>query len=160
MVEAQLIDYENSNHDFKVISINELSQAAKILSENIVSNINDLCFTCMTTDKIRKIVQIMPVMHTTNKTKSQFINMHEFVYTPGVFEAFLICDQIDTEETEKYLHGNGVESDSQMKRKGFGGQPSIVSRFPHIVDEVAEFVNNMDLRHRAEGGRKQATLLE
>ena len=44
MVEAQLIDYENSNHDFKVISINELFQAAKILSENIVSNINDLCF--------------------------------------------------------------------------------------------------------------------
>ena len=82
--------------------------------------------------------------------------MHEFVYTPGVFEAFLICDQIDTEETEKYLHGNAVESDSQMKRKGFGGQPSIVSRFPHIVDEVAEFVKQHEFaaqsRRRTETG--------
>ena len=44
----------------------------------------------MTPEKVRKIVKTMPVMYLKSQTKSLFINLHEFVLTPGVFKSILL----------------------------------------------------------------------
>ena len=65
------------------------------------------------------------------------------MYTPGVFEAiFLKKDYLDVqnEADQNYIeHNIGKAPNNDINIKNKGGKPSIVSKFPQIVDTVAEF---------------------
>ena len=41
-------------------------------------------------EKLRMIVKLMKVFFTCNKNFSLLINLHEFAYTPGVFETIFL----------------------------------------------------------------------
>ena len=61
--------------------------------------------------------------------------------TPGVFESILLLGKSAAGEVEGAE--TVVDIDSVIDnhcRKGKGGQPSITSKFPQIVDVVAEFI--------------------
>ena len=61
--------------------------------------------------------------------------------TPGVFEPILLLGKAADSEVERAE--TVVDIDSVIDndcRKGIGGQPSITSKFPQIVDVVAEFI--------------------
>ena len=83
----------------------------------------------------------MPVMHLKSQAKSLFINLQEFVLTPGVFESIILLGKPADGE------GEGAETVVDINfvidndcRKGISGQPSITSKSPQIVDVVAEFI--------------------
>ena len=91
----------------------------------------------MTPEKGRKIVKKMPVMYLKSQTKSLFINLK----TPGAFKSILLLGKPADSEDEGAE--TVVDIDSVIDndcRKGIGGQPSITSKFPQIVDVVAEFI--------------------
>ena len=61
--------------------------------------------------------------------------------TPGVFESILLLRK--PADSEGLGAETVVDIDSVIHnhcRKGIGGQPSIISKFPQIVDVVAEFM--------------------
>jgi hypothetical protein len=104
----------------------------------------------------------MPVMYLNAESKSLFVNLHEFVLTPGVFERILLVDEADVEEDVSVLDANSADVNEDVStnndncRTGVGGQPSIVSKFPEIVNEVAEFIKqhgfSAQSRRRTETG--------
>ena len=60
--------------------------------------------------------------------------------TPGVFESILLLGKpadSEGEGAETVVHIDSVIDNDC--RKGIGGQPSITSKFPQIVDVVADF---------------------
>ena len=80
--------------------------------------------------------------------------MHEFVLTPGVFESILLLGKSAAGEVEGAE--TVVDIDSVIDnhcRKGKDGQPSITSKFPQIVDVVAEFIKQHGF---SEQNRRQA----
>ena len=122
------------------IEINHLIQVATKLQENIVTNENELQVP-VTPDLVRKTVKIMPAMYLKNIDKSLFINLHEFVLTSGAFELILLQDEDESDEEETEIDIEINESNLENSRqKGKGDQPSIVSKFLQIVNEVAEFI--------------------
>ena len=85
----------------------------------------------------------MPIMCLKNHDKSVFLNLHEFVITPGAFEIIMLLDKDSNEEDNDEAEVINVLDESNpnnSSRKGKGGQPSIVSKFPQIVDEVSKFI--------------------
>ena len=95
----------------------------------------------MTLEKGRKFVKKMPVMYLKSQRKSLFINLHEFLLTPGAFKSVLLLGKpADSEDegAETVVDiDSGIDNDC---RKGIGGQPSITSKFPQIIDVVTEFI--------------------
>ena len=83
----------------------------------------------------------MPVMYLKSQTKSLFMNLHEFMLTPGVYESILLLGKPPDSEGEEAEAVVDIDSviDNDC-RKGIGGQPPITSKFPQIVDVVAEFM--------------------
>ena len=90
-----MTDHFNSNTDLGFICIEELMMVA----EEIRSIFLDTEFQWdETPEKVRKVVKFMPVMYICNKHKSVFINLHEFVYAPEVFELFLPSEDLDLDQ--------------------------------------------------------------
>ena len=80
-------------------------------------------------------------MYLKNTDKSLFVILHEFVLTPDAIKLVLLQDEDESneEETDIYIEINESNLENS-RRKGKGALPSIVSEFPQIVDEVAEFI--------------------
>ena len=92
----------------------------------------------MTLEKVRKIVK---TMYLKSPTKSLFINLHEFVLIPGVFESIFLLGKLADSEVEGAETVVDIDSvNDNHCHKVIGGQPSITSKFPQIVDVVAEFI--------------------
>ena len=92
----------------------------------------------MTLEKVRKIVK---TMYLKSPTKSLFINLHEFVLIPGFFESIFLLGKLADSEVEGAETVVDIDSVNDNDcRKVIGGQPSITSKFPQIVDVVAEFI--------------------
>ena len=53
-----------------------------------------------------------------NKHKSVFINLHEFVYTPEVFELFLGSEDLDLNQDKEDTDKEENDLESQPKNKG------------------------------------------
>ena len=70
-------DSYESDVKYNEVSVDELSTASQMLEGNIL-------------EKLRMIVKLMPVFFICNKNFSLLINLHEFVYTPGVFETIFL----------------------------------------------------------------------
>ena len=84
-----LLEYENSGMKLNNFSTYEPTKFASTLSENILTNIEELELTKLDKATIAAILQIMPVMFLNLGQTSVFINMQEFVYVPNYIEAFL-----------------------------------------------------------------------
>ena len=140
-LKGNLILYINSPTEVPGIETDELIRASDTIQQNIVTYEREFEFS-MTPKKGRKIVKKMPVMYLKSQTKSLFINLHEFVLTPGAFKSILLLGKPADSEDEGAE--TVVDIDSVIDndcRKGIGGQPSITSKlFPQIVDVVAEFI--------------------
>ena len=127
MVQDNLVDFENSRIDLGTIEIDELLTASSVLLENVVTFISELPFT-VTSEKVRKMFKLMPVIYFKNNQYSTFLNLHEFVFTPGIFESMFVM----TEEDEAVAEAPSEESEVGTRtkdRSGFGGRPSIFSKF-------------------------------
>ena len=99
VVQDNLMDFENSRFNLGTIEIDGLLTTAGILSENVVTFMSELPFN-VTPEKVRKIVKLMSVIYLKNNRNSAFVNLHEFVFTPGIFDSiFLINDDDDDDET-------------------------------------------------------------
>ena len=98
MVQDNLMDFENSRFNLGTIEIDGLLTTAGILSENVVTFMSELAFN-VTPEKLRKIVKLMPVIYLKNNRNSAFVNLHEFVFTPGIFESIFLISDDDGDET-------------------------------------------------------------
>ena len=122
MVQDNLIDFENSRIDLGATEIDGLLNASSSLCENVVTFISELSFT-VTPEKIRKMVKLMTVICFKNNQHSTFLNLYEFVFTPGIFESIFLM----TEEDKAVIK-------APSKRSKVG------TRINDIADEVAEFI--------------------
>ena len=91
-----LIEMENSNNNKFPIEITKLIRAANIISTNIVTRRDELQINNGT----ETIVKLFPVIYVCNKDIDCFINIHEFVFTPGIFEALFILPQEELQSEE------------------------------------------------------------
>ena len=93
------------------LTVEELLEVATQLRNNIVMDVRVVNF-CVTPEKIQKIVKLVPVMYMHSKSKSLFVNMHEFVYTPGALEALLMCQDNNEEPTNEISVDVGKNNNS------------------------------------------------
>ena len=112
---------------------------AEILSENVVTTQRELEHVS-TSDEILQIIKLMPIMLLTKKDRV-LMNLHEFLFTPGVLEAFLLSVEPLDEELI-VLEVTAIESiqPEDLDRKSVGGQPAITTKFPEIADIASDFV--------------------
>ena len=68
----------------------ELTNIAKILSENVVTTFSELSIP-IDKDSLDQILKHMPVMFLKGENGGLLLNLTEFVYTPGAVEALLKC---------------------------------------------------------------------
>ena len=87
-----------------------------------------------------------------------FINLHEFLFTPGVLEAFLLsAESLDEEPIalEPTAHIESIQPE-YLNRKSVGGQPAITTKFPEIADIASDFVKQISfaaqIRRRSNTG--------
>ena len=71
------------------------------------------------------------------KNQSAFINMAEFVYTPFTFDLFLHSGS-KFEMTEVHEKDQVTLNNTTTNLRP-GGQPSIIKKFPSIIDATTEF---------------------
>lgn len=158
------LDYENSNITQKPLNVKELFDVGQIISENIVTAVSEISVV-LNENCIHQILKSMPVMYLVNESGGVFLNLQEFVYTPGAMEALLqfSAEGEDSGVTESLVVDGGsvqteVNHETQKETRSFKihGQPTIVSKFPDIVDRVAEFVKqhgfSAQCRRRTETG--------
>ena len=122
VVQDNLIDFENSRFNLGTIEIDELLTTAGILSENVVTFMSELPFN-VTPEKVRKIVKLMPVIYLKNNQNSAFVNLHEFVFTPGIFESIFLINDDDGDETavEEEQNEGSEANEATSGRSGIGG---------------------------------------
>ena len=125
------------------LSSAQLQEAVEIISSNIVTKVCELNFPCSQTS-IDQLIKLLPVMFVNNNQGSFFINLHEFVYSPGSLE-LLLSDEGNCEMQENVVsdanenNSNDVTGESASLKKQ-NSKPSIVSLFPTFIDENTSFL--------------------
>ena len=132
---------ENNGSLQQPLSCKHLKDIAYLISENIVISPDKIEWV-KTNEAVHQVLKLIPVM-LIKREKPIYANFHEFVFTHGALEAFLLSTDpkqdviIDSEVPNPYQK----ESDANL---GVGnkhrGQPSIASKFPTLVDSAADFV--------------------
>jgi len=116
----KLTDMENSNINTFSIPTAELISIATIISANIVTHRNELLLELKSVDVITKL---FPVIYVCNKDVDCFINVHEFFYSPGVFEIILFPPTDESpltaeDSTSSNSSKNGDTKENEEKGKG------------------------------------------
>ena len=126
-----LLDYENSNIPQKPLTITQLIEIGQIKSENIVTTVSEVGIV-MNDDCLHQILKHMPVMYlkcSGLKTDQPgvFLNLQEFIYTPGAIEALLNCSESTSDEDCNVTESSseGTEK-SQLKVNPCMTQPNPV----------------------------------
>lgn len=137
-----LIDMQNSNTNKFPIETSELIRVAQIISTNIVSHRTELQIN---SEAIEALVKLFPVLYVCNKDTECFINIHEFIYSPGILETLLFLPKEELRSPEAAeifndIHDTIDPENESVNNKGHLGQPSLVSKFPEIVDITTEFI--------------------
>ena len=88
-VNSDLTDSVESDTQYRGITIDELCKVAQSLQTNICIDLKELDFD-FNNQKLCTVVKLTPVFLLSNKEPTIFINLNEFVYTPGVFEAIFL----------------------------------------------------------------------
>ena len=130
------MDLENSNNNLLPVDSADLIHVALLICSNIVTHLAELN---LTNEAIDVVVKLFSVLYVCNKDVHCFINIHEFIYTPGVFETLLfVPDSVQMEEVATLLDENITQPAELVQKKG--GQQSLVEKFPEIVDVTSEFI--------------------
>ena len=134
-----LTDYQNEGVKTTPMSPKMLLQNAKIISTNIVTSgsaLHDL-----DSAGIDQILKFFPVIFVKTELGQFFINLKEFIYSPGVLE-ILLNEQTDKSEEDdvEMIESSSQDSVPSKKRVNKGGQKSIVQLFPRIIDIISEFL--------------------
>ena len=146
----ELVNIENSNISLKPLPVNVIVQVAKIMSENLVIYESDLPLPLNTVERLQ-ILKLMPLMYLSTGV---YLNLCEFIYTPGAFEIILnmdndpgletICEDAELEISEQsandFQFRDELNANENQEGKSRRGRPCIVSVFPDIVNMAAEFV--------------------
>ena len=120
-----------------------INEIAKQISDNIVTHISNIPNIVLSQTNINTVIKLVPVIYFVAKDINCFLNLHEFVYTPGALECLLLDPKvtgIEGENDEDDQRQDKPDDEKKVNRKGIGGQPSLVSKFPGIIDEAAEFI--------------------
>ena len=143
----RIIDMENCREK-TIVSYETLISIAKLLSCSIATDIRELGVN-LTAEQIAHITRLLPVVYChysggvgRGGGGGAFINLHEFVYTPGALQILIFPENIDEEvlDVNEQNDNENLLLNESSNRKGIGGQPSIIRKFPEIVDAVAEFI--------------------
>ena len=136
----------------------QLAKIAKQISGKIVTHCSDIPNVLLTQNNINILIKLFPVIYFVSKDTNCFLNLHELVYTPGALE-YLLLNPASMDDAKDHLEKERPDQQNdqgKVDRKGIGGQPSIVSKFPGIIDEVAEFIKqhgfSAQSRRRTETG--------
>ena len=130
---------DNLNDQQQPLSCDKLMAIAEILSENVVTTQRELDHV-LTSDEIHQIIKLMPMILLTKKD-CVFINLHEFLFTPGVLEAFLLsAEPLDEEPIVSEPIAIASIQPEDLDRKSVGGQPAITTKFPETADIASDFV--------------------
>ena len=130
----------------------------------------------VTNDALHQILQLMPVMLLKTATSWVILNLHEFVYTPGAIEAFLLCadewENPDNVSNSKLVDGDNTNLEelsnpvlaTNERSTATRGQPSIAAKFPDIVNIAADFVKQHGFaaqnRRRSETGSSSGVSIQ
>ena len=87
-VDDNSISFSNSRAKILSVDIEHLIQASKILRENIVVSENELELR-ITPELVRKIGKLMHVIYMKNGGTSSFVNIHKFIFTPGIIALYI-----------------------------------------------------------------------
>ena len=114
---------------------------AQIISRNIVSHRTELQIN---SEAIEALVKLFPVMYVCNKDTECFINIHKFTYSPGILETllFLPQEELQNPEAAEIFKDTHDTVDPENENINKTGQPSLVSKFPEIVDITSEFIKH------------------
>ena len=83
------------------IDILDLMNIARIISANIATHELQLV-----TDCVDDIIKLFPVLYICNNRVNCFINLHEFLFSPGVFEVLLFLPKEQQKQLETLLEQN------------------------------------------------------
>ena len=138
-----ILEMQNSGEKAGSMDFDKLINVASFLKNEVALYAEELLVTKET--ECDTILKFLPVMVVCRGERIVFINLHELVMTPGCLETFLVSSDADlnkdvVEEMQKENEGNISEGQESVKKRRMGGQPSIVSKFPEIVNIAADFV--------------------
>lgn len=89
-----------------------------------------------------EIIAFMPILYLAKKNNGAFISLHEFIYMPGSME-YLLSPETNTNGinlSDANCETFETLTDDNEGAKLAGGHPSLVSKFPELVDVTANFI--------------------
>ena len=97
------------------------------IAQTISANIKDLN---LVTDSVDAIRELFPVLYICNNRVNCFINLHEFVFSPGVYEVLLFSPKEQQQQFRALFEQNPettVECETNIQQRSKGSPPSIIS---------------------------------
>ena len=151
-----LIGNENSRVK-QSLSMRQMVAIAELIKSNIVTHVDEIEVK-LDNNQLKEIVRIMPVIYFNNEKCSSFVNLHELVMTPGILECLLFPDNVSIEEPgidnsepvgADSEEPNNSQENQTKSRRGIGGQPSFIFKFPEIIGEVTVYVKHHNFAAQA-----------
>ena len=104
----------------------------------------DLRFT-ITDAIVEQLMMLCPIMVLRNRETLVFVNLSELVYVPGALDFLLYPNDAPSRDDEV----SEIRDKIHSARK-YSGQPSLVQRFPNILDVTTEFIkqHSFSAQHR------------
>ena len=140
-----LINYQNEGINISPISLEKLLQIAEIISTNIITSASVI--ENIDSSKTDQILKFFPVTYVKTEIGQFFINLKEFIYTPGSLEILFDEGSQSTQEDEnaEKINYEPTENVRTKELVNKGGQRSIVELFPNIIDITSEFLKQQGL---------------
>ena len=97
------------------------------IARTISANLKDLN---LVTDSVDAIRELFPILYICNNRVNCFINLHEFVFSPGVYEVLLFSPKEKQQQFRTLFEQNPettVECETNIHQRSKGGPPSMIS---------------------------------
>ena len=138
----KFIEDENSraNKTPRAVKLDQIA-IATYLSENVVVSSQELGLNSEV--EKQQILLTMPVIIMKSRELELFVNIHEFALTPNFFEAFIYSEKTVDSKGDKKDNDTKVQSKNRENKQEAHekrGQPSLVTKFPDIIDKTKEFI--------------------
>ena len=135
LVNDLLIDMENSRTITAPLNSVQLIKAADLISSNTVTLVNDLNLP-VGDAAVGQLVKTFPVLYLRKGSSGYFINLHEFIYTPGVFDDILNPPSEHLTDIQQNPQLENIAKQPSEPQ----GQPSLVNLLPNLIDITTEFI--------------------
>lgn len=148
-----LCDIENSGHVASVhapLSLLQLIEVGKVLEESISLFTKEILpkysiSSDLVKDVCTQLIKYFPVWWLHSSSEDAVINVHEFLLLPGSLES-LLCINMEPPvcTTTRQRRRKSIPSDRSPVSKTHHlkpGRPSLISKFPQIVELASEFMD-------------------